>query len=81
MDVTKWAGTSLTLSTRIREVLCSNPCRDAGYPTWGVSWLSSVPTAKYRDSVDLCHNRFLLHAMQFIAHPQSYHSMLYSVAT
>jgi hypothetical protein len=71
----------LTLLFRIREFPGSNHGPETGYPDLGFSLFSLVPSGKFRDStLQLGHDSFLQHPLQFITHVSSFHSTLCSLS-
>jgi hypothetical protein len=56
-DQIEWVHSAVTLLTRFREMLASNPGRSSGSSDWGFSWFSSAPSIR-------SHCRFLLSPFQ-----------------
>jgi hypothetical protein len=70
----------LTLLLCIQEVPGSNLNPETGYPDWGFSWFSSIPTGECQDSaLKLGHDCFLLNPFQFIIHLSQYFMQYYIV--
>jgi hypothetical protein len=70
----------LTPLLSMREVPGSNRDPETGHPDRGISWFSSVPPGKCRDStLKLGHYCFLSYPLQFIFHLWFFNSTLHSL--
>jgi hypothetical protein len=64
---TELRGRVVSTPASYSEGPVSNLDPESGYPDLGISWFSSVPPGKFRDStLKLCHDRFLPRPFQFI---------------